>query len=273
MTRMLAVCFIVLLTCIGIAQAQDQGAAPAEPQAAAPAASLADAIWRPSVGQLASWIDEGVTAAGADLDFFDLPVLDRMTWSSSDGVPLVGDRSLRFAALMTPELAAYTLGYGAAWQEDTWAAIEQDPEKVSNDLATALGASVSGGPMYFVVAASGAGYDDMLAAAYYDGQWRSLQVTPWGTVADYSPDTVGAAMSDPLWTAKYLMTQESGELPLQPADQVRVYLLTWPRNASTQLDADFQQELPQPEWTDPRRARLTVGNAELLGWVDFDMIQ
>ncbi|MFB3879837.1 MAG: hypothetical protein ACE149_01175 [Armatimonadota bacterium] len=271
MARLLAVCFIVLCIATGFAYSQDEGAAPAQDQAAAPA-SLADALWAPSTGQLAFWIDEGISAAGADLDFFDLPVLDRTTWSTSDGIPLADDRSFRFGAVMTPELAASVLGYGISWEEDTWAAIQEDPDKVSSDLAAALGGVLSGGPIYIIAAVSGAQYDDMLAAVYYEGQWRSLRLTPWGTVSDYTPDSLDQATSDPLWAARYLITQESAELPLQPADQVYVYLLTWQRNASTQLDADFQQELPQPEWTDPKRARLVLGDADLLAWVDFDVI-
>ena len=270
MSRLLVVCSMMLLAIVGVARAQEEGAPPAEAQP--PPASEADVIWQPTVDQLSGWISEGIAAAAADLDFFDMPVIGRMTWSSYEGVPLAEDRALQFAALITPELDSYVVGYGAAWEEDTWAAIEEDVDSVSNDLATSLRASVSGGPMYFAIAVYGPQYDDMMGAVYYDGQWRSLEVKPWGAEADYTPETVGQAMADPLWAAKYLLTQESSEPEVEPADQVRVYLCTWNRNASTDIDADFRAELPQPEWTNPKQARLGIGNADLLAWVDFDMV-
>jgi hypothetical protein len=261
---------MMLLAIAGSAHAQEEAAPPAGAQP--PPASEADVIWQPAVSQLSGWMSEGITAAAAELDFFDMPIIGRMTWSSYEGVPLAGDRALQFAALTTPELDSYVVGYGAAWEEDTWAAIEENVDKVSNGLAASLQASVSGGPMYFAIAVSGPQYDDMMAAVYYAGQWRSLDVKPWGSAADYTTETVGKAMADPLWAAKYLLTQESSQPEVQPADQVRVYLCTWNRNASTDIDADFRAELPQPDWTNPKRARLTVGNAELLAWVDFDMV-
>jgi hypothetical protein len=271
MMRFVIVCSITLLALAGIAHAQEESAPPAEAPAAPPPTSIADLVWQPSTGQLSAWISEGITAAGSDMNFFEMPVVDRMTWSSLDGVPLVSDRALRFGALMTPELTSYVVGYGAAWDEDTWNAIQEDVDEVSNDLATSLRGNVPGGPMYFAIAVNGPAYDDMMAAVYYEGQWRTLDVKPWGTVADYTPDNVGRAMADPLWAAKYLLSQDSSEPALQPADQSRVYLCTWVRNASTQIDADFLGQLPQPDWTDLKRARLVVGNADLLAWVDFDM--
>lgn len=270
MSRLLVACSMMLLALAGVARAQEESAPPAAAQPAP--VSQADVIWQPTVEQLSFWVGEGIAAAGIELDFFDMPVVGRMTWSSYEGVPLVGDRSLQFAALLTPELDSYVVGYGAAWEENTWAAIEEDVVKVSNDLASSLRASVSGGPMYFAIAVAGPQYDDMMAAVYYLGEWRSLAVQPWGAMADYTAETVGQAMADPLWAAKYLLTQESSQAEVQPSDQVRAYLCTWNRDASTEIDADFRAELPGPEWTDPKRARLTVGNAELLAWVDFDMV-
>jgi len=295
MRRSALVCILLLLAFAGVAYAQDEvtppseptvptepaapgesqteeGLPPAEEQTPAPPVSLADVIWNPSVDQLSAWISEGITAAGADIDFFGIPILDRMTWSSLDGVPLVGNRSLRFAALMTPELTSYVVGYGASWDEDTWTAIQEDVDKVSNDLATSLSANVSGRPMYLTVAVFGPLYSDMMGAVYYEGQWHTLDLKPWGTISDYTPDSLDAATADPQWAAKYVLAQVSAEPALQPPDQVRVYLCPWNKDASTQVDADFLAELPAPEWTTPKKARLAVGNADLLAWVDFDMV-
>ncbi len=253
----------------------EEGVPPAEePTAPVPEpVSLADIIWNPTVDQLSDWITEGITAAGDDLDFLSLPVLGRMTWNSLDGVPLADNRSARFAALMTPELTSYVVGYGAAWDTDTWNAIQEDVEKVSNELATTLASKLDGGPLYFAVAISGPLYADMMSAVYYQGEWHTLDLKPWGAVTDYAPDSAGTPVADPQWATKYLLSQESTQPALQPPSDVRVYLCTWDQDASTDVDSDFLSELPSPEWTAPTKTRLAVGNADLLAWVDFDMVE
>ncbi len=296
--RSLLLPLIILLAFAGAASAQyeptpeeewiqqiEQGAAAvaeATPAESAPAAqpqplppppvSIADTLWQPTVDQLTVWLTEGIAAAGIELDFFEMPTIDRLTWSTPDGIPLAGDRTIHFAAVMTPEFTSYAVGYGASWDEDTWKAIQEDVTKVSGDLANSLRPSVSGGSMYIPIALYGPAYTDMQAAVCYEGQWRVVTVTPWGTLADYTAAGVGRPAADPQWAAKYMLTQLAAGGTLQPADQVRVYLCSWNRNGSTQLDADFRTELPQPEWTDPKRARLAIGNADLLAWVDFDLM-
>lgn len=263
------VCWMMfaLLLLPAVVGAQEQAPEEAPPL---PVAGDQATLWSPTAVQLAAWVSEGFTAAGMDLETVALPVVDRMTWSNTEGSELPGGRTLRFAGLMTPELVSTLAGYSSAWEEETWTRIQEAPDTIAAELATSLRPSLTNGTLTLPFALSGPEYADMKIALHYEGQWRKLEAHPWKGMTELDPEALTATMNDPLWATMYLLASAASLPPFQPSDQVRIYLCTWSRAAGP-ADADFAAALPEPEWSGTKYARLAIGDATLFAWVDFEL--
>lgn len=232
---------------------------------------MGDPVWQPTKEQLARWVSDGASAAAAETDPTEMPIVGSMTWLSDNGTPLPGDRALRFAALVTPQLGATIYGYAAAWDDDTWQSLQQDPQGTASKLGGDLLPAFPGRDLQFPIGIHGSRFDDMKAAVYYDGRWWYAEPTLWGGMDAFTADAAAEVMPSARWAAEYLVAQEARYAAFEPAPEIYVYMVRWPSEPPDLPDAGFVAELPKPSWTGPDNARLAVGTAEEFAWVDFDL--
>jgi len=247
-------------------------AAPAEAPAAIPM-EAGDPVWQPTKDQLAEWVGAGFKDAGDGTDFLTIPVVENTTWVSLDGTPLPDERYLRFASLITPRLGGTIYGFGRAWDEDTWNSYQQDPQSVVDETAGELLSTFDGSELIFPLAIQGTAMDDMQAAVFYAGRWWYAVPTVWGSMSEFSADSVSDQSPTARWAAEYLLTQEASQPALQPPQETTVYTVQWLSEPLQGPDEKFVAALPSPAWTGTDNVRLAIGTVDTYAWIDFDLMR
>jgi len=256
----------------GTSQAGQSQAEPGEVSATIPMES-GDPVWLPTKDQLSGWVSDGMKDAGSGTDFLAIPVVQNMTWVNLEGTPLPDDRSLRFAALVTPRLGAIVYGYAQAWDETTWGNYQQDPTGVTDGLGADLMPAFNGSELLFPIAIQGSAMDDMEAAVFYAGRWWYAEPTTWGGMDAFTADSVAEPSPTARWVGEYLMAQEATQPALQPPENTTVYAVQWLSAPLQPPDEKFVAALPSPAWTGTDNVRLAIGTVDTYAWIDFDLMR
>jgi hypothetical protein len=235
-----------------------------------------DALWKPSTEQLARYVNAGIEAAAMEMYLPDQPGVFEAWWARDEGIALSGDRWVRFACLVTPQMAATVAGYAAAWDEEKWQAMGEDQQKVVGEIAGQLSDEFSGKDLSFVVGILDGGAPQPKAAVWFDGDWRGL-MDPQGVsgipLARFTSDAYPAqgALSA-RWAAQYLLGA-IGDIPaLGPADQISICVYQWPRvPTSWYSQRQFADLVPAPEVTERGFVRLALGDEEAFAFIDLDL--
>jgi hypothetical protein len=260
--------------CLAAAYGEEAPAA-AQPEQATASIPIegGDPVWQPTKDQLAGWVSNGFTDAGAGTDFLAIPVIENMTWVNLEGTPLPDDRFLRFASIVTPRLGGTAYGYAKAWDEETWNNYQQDPQGVIDGIAGDLMSTFDGSELIFPLAIQGTAMDDMSAAVFYGGRWWYAAPSVWGGMSEFSADSVADQSPTSRWVGEYLLAQEATQPALQPPEQITVYTIQWLSEPLQPPDEKFIAALPTPGWTGTENVRLAVGTVDTYAWVDFNLMK
>ena len=203
MPRLLVACIVLALLATPAGARNTPGV-----QSSAPAIEVAegDPLWKPTVSDLASWVNDGINAAAAETSLPDASGINQWIWSSSSGLA-IGGGTLHCVIACTPQLVATVAGWEAAWHEDTWERIQTDQAGVAAEIARRLAGQFSGRSVLFMVGVREVPTGGPMGAIWYRGMWRHLSVSgqiPIGTVATADAPTSGIR---PEWAGAYLLGQ------------------------------------------------------------------
>jgi len=239
-------------------------------QSSAPAIEVADGdpLWKPSTSALASWVNDGINAAAAEMALPVTPGVTQWVWGNPQGLSIGGGGSLHCLIACTPQLVATVAGWEAAWHEDTWERIQHDQAGVAAEIARRVKGSFSGRSVMFMVGVRGVPTGGPHGAIWYRGLWRHLSFSgqiPIGTVATTDAPTSGLR---PEWAGAYVLGQCGTGLAGQATPYLSITRATMQRSSRLLPN----ERLTSQVGTGGSGARLVFsGDGSGVGFVDLDL--
>jgi hypothetical protein len=253
---------------------------------------VGDPVWNPTDEQLAAWALDGVNAAAADMYLADQPGVLSWIWAPDQPVALPEGRSLRFAALLTPQLVATTAGYAAAWDERWWGKVQADQANTLGELGARVNSAMRGSQLTWLVVLDA---PDLIgwptapnATIYYkDRRWGSVRgATPTG-MGDFVQDSFPLGASGDRWAGGYLLGQIADWPCLQKSDSLAIITYNW--QLRPQQRVEWSSEMPEAPSLSPITthflaeqlvdlrpplpdiARLLIGGSNHWAFADFSL--